>query len=105
MAIALGRLNADLPDVLQVATKLKLKSLEPGSAIARTSAQIVYSKTQPALLLLDFDTKGMPEGTRDRLAENGGFVSALRKIVPGLGEAGYVIRPLDQRRFVPQRYR
>ena len=45
VAIALGRLNADLPDVLQVATKLKLKSLEPGSAIARTSAYIAYQST------------------------------------------------------------
>jgi hypothetical protein len=91
-AIALGRLNADLANVVRVTTKAKLNGLGRESAIARTSAYIAYRKTQPALLLLDFDSKGMPEERRDRLAEIGGFAPTLCTVVPSLSEAGYVIR-------------
>ena len=90
-AIALGRLNADLPDTVLLTTKAKLNGGDP-AVIARTSAYIGYRKAEPALLLLDFDTKGMPEATRHRLTAMGGFAAALCEIVPGFGDAGQVIR-------------
>ncbi len=90
-AVTLGRLNADLPDMVLLTTNAKLNGSDP-AVIARTSAFIGRQKAELALLLLDFDSKGMPEATRHRLGEEGGFARALEQIVPGLSEAGCVQR-------------
>jgi len=94
-AIALGALRAELPDQVQIATKRKLAEMN-GSAqpeiIARTGAHIVYAPGRTALVLLDFDTKGMPSAVVDRLKECGGYWAALVSLLPDLGNAGRVMR-------------
>src|SRR5262245_21663909 len=66
-AIALGALRAGLADPVQVVTKQKLNGAP--NAIARTGADIIYRKGQPALALLDFDTKGMPRDVTTSMAQ------------------------------------
>ena len=87
-AIALGALRSDLPDEVEVATKRKLNG-EPG-VIARSTADIIYEKSQPALVLFDLDTKGMPAEVAARLAS--GYWEALTAVAPALGSAARVIR-------------
>ena len=59
---------------------------------ARTGDKILYAPGEPAFVLLDFDTKGMPPAVKARLAELGGFLEALHAICPGFDEAGYISR-------------
>jgi hypothetical protein len=94
-AIALGTLRSDLPDDVQIVTKSRLETLN-GSAnnlIARTSDHIHYRAGQPALALIDIDTKGMPAAVRDRIKEAGGFWAALVSVVPELAATARVLRP------------
>jgi len=94
-AIALGSLRHDLPDEVEIVTTRKLTGLN-GTArpdiIARTAAYISYTAKQPALALLDFDSKGMPRVVRDRLDAHGGFWPALVAVAPELAHAARVVR-------------
>jgi hypothetical protein len=89
-AIALGALRAGLSDPVQVVTKHKLNGA--ANVIARTGADIIYRKGQPALALLDFDTKGMPRDVTIALAQHGGFWSALVAVLPALRTGARVMR-------------
>jgi RNase P subunit RPR2 len=92
-AIGLGALRPDLPDEVEVVTKAKLVNgtIRP-DLIARTGANILFRKGQPAFALLDFDTKGMPPGVADELKRLGGFWEALRSVLPKLGSVATVTR-------------
>ena len=68
-AIALGALQTGLAELVQVVTKHKLNGA--ANVIARTGADIIYRKGQPALALLDFDTKGMPAMSPPQCAAGG----------------------------------
>jgi len=84
-AIALGALRQGLPENVQIDTKKKLEQLNGSAApdlIARTSEHIVYRPGQPALALLDYDTKGMPAAVAGRVKEAGGFWPALVSVLP-----------------------
>lgn len=76
-------------DIAQVTTASKAG----GNTIARTRANFGYRPGQPALLLLDFDRKGMPDAIRQRIDGNGGFVASLQLIWAGFVGAGMVWRP------------
>ena len=89
-AIALGALRAGLADPVQVVTKQKLNGAP--NAIARTGADIIYRKGQPALALLDFDTKGMPEDIAAALCQHGGYWLALVAVLPELQNIARVTR-------------
>src|SRR5262249_52518751 len=89
-AIALGALRAGLADLVQVVTKQKLNGAP--NVIARTGADIVYRKGQPALALLDFDTKGMPGGIVTALRQHGGYWPALVAVLPELQNIARVTR-------------
>ena len=95
-AIALGALRDELSERVEVTTKDRLAALN-GTAqpniIARTSNHIFYRPDQPALALIDFDTKGMPPAVRVRMDELGGFLPALMSVLPELATAGRVVRP------------
>jgi hypothetical protein len=84
-ALALGRMRDDLPDAVTVTTKRKLDGA--AGVIARTADAIIYRPGQPALVLLDFDTKGMPA---DIHVED--FWETLVKVLPALRDAAHVIR-------------
>jgi hypothetical protein len=95
-AIALGALRDELADRVAVTTKHRLAALN-GTAtpevIARTGSHIYYRPNQPALALIDFDTKGMPPSVQATLDQFGGFLPALMSVVPELATAGRVARP------------
>ncbi len=84
-AIALGSLRHDLPDEVQVTTARKLAELNgstPPHIIARTAGHISYATKQPALALLDYDTKGMPATVAERVSALGGFWRAVVSVAP-----------------------
>jgi hypothetical protein len=89
-ALALGALRAGLADPVQVVTKRRLNGAP--NVIARTGADIVYRAGQPALALLDYDTKGMTQDVADSLRECGGYWPALLKVLPKLKTAARVTR-------------
>lgn len=94
-AIALGSLRPELPDDLEVMTARRLEQMNgsaPKHAIARTAGHISYRAKQPALVLLDYDTKGRPPAVADRLRELGGFWPALVTVAPDLADAARVVR-------------
>jgi hypothetical protein len=93
-AIALGSLRGDLPDEVKVVTKRKLEELNgtANNLIARTSDHILYRIGQPALALIDVDTKGMPDAVRDKIKALGGFWNALVSVLPELAHTARVVR-------------
>jgi hypothetical protein len=95
-AIALGALRDDLPEHVDIATKAHLQKLNGGTAphlIARTADAICYRARQPALALIDYDSKGMPPWVKARINAIGGVWSSLVGILPMLGAVGRVMRP------------
>ncbi len=94
-AIALGALRPELPDEVQITTKRRLEEMNgaaaPGTA-ARTGGHIAYRPQQPAFVLLDFDTKGMPAAVADRLKALGGYWAALATVLPDLAGVARVMR-------------
>jgi len=89
-AIALGALRDGLSDPVQVVTKHKLNGA--ANVIARTGADIIYRKGQPALALLDFDTKGMPCDVTTAMVQHGSYWPALAAVLPALQTAARVMR-------------
>jgi hypothetical protein len=89
-AIALGALRSGLPDKVQIVTKNKLNGAE--HTIARTNADIQFQEGRPAFVLLDYDTKAMPEAVAERLRELGGFYEALISVLPELATVARVTR-------------
>src|SRR5215471_19778624 len=64
-AIALGVLRDGLPDQVQIATKKALNGTSYcPDLIARTADHIIYRPDRPAFVLIDIDTKGMPDIVR-----------------------------------------
>jgi hypothetical protein len=90
-AIALGRLRHDLPAKVEIVTKAKLNGAQ--GAIARTGEFIAYAPGAHALLLIDVDTKGMPDSVRARVAASLVAGCAIASVVPDLGTCGCVVRP------------
>ena len=94
-AITLGAIRADLPDKVEVVTKRKLDELNGNPVpdiIARTTTYINYRPNQAALVLLDYDTKGMPHAVAARLDHLGGYWPALIAVVPELANVAHVMR-------------
>lgn len=94
-AIALGSLRHDLPDVVQVTTAKKLTELNgtaPNHIIARTAGHIGYLPKQPAMALLDYDTKGMPDAVAKRVNDLGGFWQSVLSVVSDLEHTAKVVR-------------
>ena len=82
-AIGLGALRPDLPDEVAIVTKAKLNG---DGAIARTGSNFAYRRGEPALVLFDYDTKGMPNDVAERIDGLGGFWPALVSVIPALGQ-------------------
>ena len=89
-AIALGALRSGLGERVDVVTKQKLNG-QP-NVIARTNADILFRKEQPALALLDFDKKGMPADIADEMRRLGSFWPTVVSVVPALRSVGHVVR-------------
>jgi hypothetical protein len=92
-AVALGALRPDRLDSVHVVTKARFNPLNgSNNMIARTRDFISYRSGQPALALIDVDTKGMPEPVKARIEELGGYWPALVHVLPELAGAGRVVR-------------
>jgi hypothetical protein len=91
-AFGLGELREGLGDEVEIATKKELANAPRDGAIARTAANIRYFEGRPALVLFDYDTKGMPPEVATKIESLGGFWKALVSVLPPLGAAGYLIR-------------
>jgi hypothetical protein len=89
-AIALGTLRADLPDHCKIVSKAKLNGKGP-NVITRTQDNIVYYLGEPALALIDFDKKGMPDAMAKRIGAAFWDVLA-EKVLPALRGAARVMR-------------
>ena len=90
-AIAIGRMRPDLPDAIHIVQKDNPACGQPGYA-SRTADNLIFAKGQPAVILLDYDTKGMTPENKAKLDELGGFFGALRIIWPGFDKIGYITR-------------
>jgi hypothetical protein len=88
-ALALGALRDDLPDRVPIAAKATLAQ-NPG-AIARSNSNIIYM-ARPGVVLLDHDTKGMPDAVETRLTALGGFANAVESVCPAFARAASVAR-------------
>ena len=95
-AIALGALRPDLPDEVKIVTKAKLSMMHdtttPPNLISRTAEHIAYRPDNPALALIDIDTKGMPVAVAERIKAIGGYWAAIVSVLPGLANAGRIVR-------------
>jgi hypothetical protein len=95
-ALALGALRRDLPDRVEIATKRRIDVLRArghhNGEIARTRENILYLPQAPAMALLGFDTKGMPDHVRTRLNALGGFKAAIYEIIPQIASCATVER-------------
>ena len=94
-ALGLGTLRADLPDQVEIVTKRyldKSNGVARPDVIARTGGNIVFRPGQPALALLDFDTKRMPPQVAAKLAEFPDFWNAIVSVCPELEIVARVMR-------------
>jgi hypothetical protein len=101
-AIALGRLRDGLPDMVRVVTKRELDT-QP-DCIARVKESISYRDNAPALALIDFDMKGLPEHVAQRMADLGGVWAALKSVLPALEHAPRVTRASTSAGLYNRRY-
>jgi hypothetical protein len=89
-ALALGALRPDLPDHCDIVTRRRLAQINgtpQPDLIARTGHAICYQPQQPAYVLFDHDTKGMPPEVAARIAESGSFFRALSTVLPAVRDA------------------
>jgi hypothetical protein len=94
-AIGLGALVSALPERCEVVTKSNLRKRDGENRrdlIARTRDYIHFSPERPAFMLLDHDSKGMPDAVKERLDAFGGFWPALISVVPELSKIARVTR-------------
>jgi len=90
-AIALGRLRQDIGEsALLVAEDRRERALD--GTISRTKQYLGFRPGAPAIMLLDYDLDSVTAKIRARVEELGGFVQAIRHIIPGFENVGYVER-------------
>jgi hypothetical protein len=91
-ALGLGALRADLPDPVRVVIKAQINANTPADIIARTADTIHYRRGEPAFVLLDVDTKGMPQDIAAEISRRGGFFEAIVSVIPHLAGGARVTR-------------
>lgn len=94
-ALALGVMNDGVPDLATILTKRKLEQLNGAAGphmIARSGNYFCYNSDEPALVLIDVDTKGMPDAVRHRVTALGGAWTAILTAALELANAARVVR-------------
>ena len=91
-ALALGALAADVRNPADVTTSRRLNGIKRPDLIARTQEYLGFRPGAPAVALFDHDGKGMPPEVAERVADMGGFWSAITSVVPGLERVARVSR-------------
>ena len=90
--MTLGRLRLGLPDAIRVLTRKKDQRQQAKHIVARTADNFIYRIRKPRLVLLDFDTKGMPAEVDERIKSLGGFEAAVASVLPELTGTQRLIR-------------
>jgi hypothetical protein len=90
--LCLCPLRADLDDDVEIATKDELDNNPEATAVARTAKNLSYRAGEPAFGYLDYDLRDIPEHVLRRVADAGGYWSAVVAVRPGLAGAGHVSR-------------
>jgi hypothetical protein len=90
-AWALGSLRDDIGDEIRLLHRDDPRAGTPGF-LARTAENFIYPPGRPALVLHDYDTKGMPEALKARIDALGGFIGAVAVACPEFAHAGYIRR-------------
>ena len=90
-ALALGAMNADLPDAAPFCARKYLPAAPP-AYVTRTGDYIGYKTGARAVTLLDYDRKSIPPNVMARIEELGGFLAAITHLCPEFKNAGYVLR-------------
>jgi hypothetical protein len=70
-ALCLGRLAEGIGDQANVVTERRRKQQPHLGSILRTKAFLQYATDEPALMLIDFDRKGMPPSVAERVDQAG----------------------------------
>jgi hypothetical protein len=92
-ALVLGQMAIAAGDNANVVTKRMLTSgTTETRAISRTRDYFDYRPGRPAVMLLDFDLKGIPEEIKHRVTDAGGLFKALLTVAPELASAARVSR-------------
>jgi hypothetical protein len=91
-ALILGDLADGLPDKVGIDLKNRVAKAPKTNTIARTRDRFIYRAGIPAFVLLELDLKDMPPEVQDLLRSLGGFLGALKVLLLGMADAGYVIR-------------
>jgi hypothetical protein len=91
-ALALGSLRPDLPARVEVVAKHQLNASSRPDLIARTKDFFVYRRGEPALALIDFDQKGMPDSVAEAIRRCGGPWEALTSVLPALAKIARIER-------------
>jgi hypothetical protein len=97
-ALCLGRLADGVCDEPRVVTARRLKERQgAGGAqkhclISRSREFLGYAENEPALMMVDFDCKGMPPEVAELIDKAGGVWNALVGVIPGLAAAGRIRR-------------
>lgn len=93
-ALSLGRIPEAVVAGREAIDVVSARNLgtSPG-AIARDRKTLVFTEGEPALMLIDFDRKGMPPAVRDKVEKAGGLWPAICAAVPAMKNVGHVIRP------------
>ena len=81
-AIALGTLKCELPDQVDVTIPGRLN--RHSGAITRSRAFIDYPSGSPAWVLIDYDSKGMPDEVTSKIDAAGGVWQSLLIVAPEL---------------------
>ena len=92
-ALALGRLKAGLPERVCVVTKSREPTDKALPVAVRSLDYLEFAMGHAGPVLLDFDRKDMPQPVVRRLDELGGFLGALRHLIPSFAKLARVVRP------------
>lgn len=91
-ALTLGRLRPGIPDNVGVVKEKELENTTAVDPIARVTDYSIFAEGQPAFVLLDHDSKGLPPEIAIKMKEAGGFWSVVTSVVPGFQDAARVSR-------------
>jgi hypothetical protein len=91
-ALSLGRLSGEVGERATVVTERCRKEQPQSGVISRTQEFLSYAPGEPALMLIDFDRKGMPAEIEKRINEVDGAWNAIAQVIPGLSAAGRISR-------------
>jgi hypothetical protein len=86
-------LRADLPNRVTITTEQMLRdNRAPPDSVARTKSNIMHRQGGTTFVLLDYDTKGMPDSVKAELQRHGGFWPALLSVLPALSNVARLTR-------------